>query len=152
MKNNLILITLAVCSLFGCATTKSLPSHSAEVDSFKKAEWPQTKRSACAVLNGKTPEQIFKMAKSSLTSNKFQILKDDVSKGVLVGNHRMTWTYWNAMVGVYTTKVPQGVQVDVLAVSDGDPRPIRLSRFDWHEKILSSIVSQSSFGTEACSK
>ena len=112
----------------------------------------EKKRAKCVVLKGETVEQVFKIARTSLASNEFKILSEDLSQGILIGNHGMTWTYWNAVVGVYMTKIAEGVQVDVLAVSDADPRPIRLNKFDWNEKILKSIVSQSSSDSQACSK
>ena len=41
MKIHMALVALIVLILASCATTNSLPSSSAEVDEFKKTEWPR---------------------------------------------------------------------------------------------------------------
>ena len=150
---NVCLMALVVCLLAGCATMDSLPATPSEVYNFEEGRWPRQKHRACIFLKGETFEHIFKISKISLISNDYEILREDISKGVLIGRHRFSWSYdWYVLAGIYVTQIKQEIQMNILTVGVADPTAIPLFNFDSTKKVLNTILSASSSDTEACSR
>ena len=153
MSINMGLIVLSVCILAGCATMDSLPATPSEVYKFEEGRWPRQKHRACIFLKGETFEHIFKISKISLISNDYKILREDISKGVVIGRHRFSWSSdGHVMAGIYVTRIKQEIQLNILSAGIADPSVIPLIRHDWSGKVLNTILSASSSDTEACSR
>ena len=144
------LVIPLVLLLAGCATTNLLPAKPSDVDGYKESKWPRQKHIACAILPQEGLDHALELATAALEANDFKIVRRGIFDGVVIGEHGITWVDWNVMTGIYLRSYQQGVEVNVVAVGDADPRPIRLTSFDWHEKVLNAITSASSSPVADC--
>ena len=148
------LAILLVIPLFlllpSCATTTLLPAKPSEVEGYKESKWPRQKHIACAILPQEGLDNTLELAAAALEVNDFKIVRRGIFDGVVIGEHGITWVDWNVMAGVYLTPYQQGVEINVVAVGDADPRPIGLASFDWHNKVLNAMTSASSSPVTEC--
>ena len=146
------LVIPMVLLLAGCATTNLLPAKPSDVEGYKESKWPRQKHIACAILPQEGLDHALELATAALEANDFKIVRRGIFDGVVIGEHGITWVDWNVMAGVYLMPYQQGIEVNVVAVGDADPRPIGLTSFDWHEKVLNAITSASSSRIADCSE
>jgi hypothetical protein len=128
--------------LASCATTSSLPQSPAEVKldagRFEQGYWPRY--SASAAFPNERLETVFEAAKAALLSNGFAVVREDATRGVVMGEHGATLFYWNVMAGIYLTQVEDAVLVKVVTVGSKDIGFIELVPSEWPAKILGTLT------------
>ena len=122
MKKCIFLIPLfAVFVLAGCATVAMMPGSVGEVN-FAAAEgktgWSQYRE--VREFSGVSVGDVYDAAKVGLGDAGFALRSADKSKGVVIGEHGITWHDWNVIAGVYFKETPGGVSVAVIAEGSKD--------------------------------
>jgi len=140
-RTSFVTVLLSV-ALAGCATTQSLPQSPADVKldpgRFEQGYWPRY--TANTTFRNQSVPVVFEAAKAALVSNRFTIVREELSKGVVMGEHGATLFYWNVMAGIYLTQVDADVEIKVVTVGSKDVGFVELAPSDWPAKILSAIA------------
>ena len=108
----ILLSLVLVFACTGCATRWSLPDSAAEVDfegPMGKTGWAQYERTE--FYPGATPERLRQELIQGLAQMRFEILQDDPSASMLIGEHGATLYDWNILMGVYWKRHKDGVLV-----------------------------------------
>ena len=117
----LLLVSISLLLLAGCASVSMLPKDAAKVDfSSPEGKTGWSKYEQVERFNGYKTDQIYEAAKVGLGVSGFSLRTADITKGIVVGEHGITLHDWNVIAGVYFKEIEGITTVKIIIEGSKD--------------------------------